>query len=205
MDATIQFFTKLQTKECCVNQSCSHRINIRTQHLKIKKIEDIPTNVRIEYGIREKMYNLIITMRDNEPSKSPELYNKVYPVLTDEYTVKHFVEELQNDFQKMRFSKLESKLYTEPIEEDEVTIVTNFLTTDCQSIHNFNQSTECGVCYEDTKRELTCCNNTLCLPCQINIKKKFIIVDGDSYDATPCPFCRKAINTDDVFDEDDDE
>ena len=193
MEATIQFFKEIQTKPCC------HDSPFRNERLDIKKIDGIPVNVLVSYHIPKKTYSLKIRVNNEEPIGDKDLYEKDYTVLCEDYTVKDFVEELKNDLKEMRYSKLEHKLYTEPIEEKLVTTTTNFLCDDIESIETYHSVKECGVCFEKTKRKISCCNNIVCYPCQIKIKKKCIFISHNGFDATPCPFCRKVIDTDYIY------
>lgn len=153
MEATIQFFTELQTQPSC------HDGPYRSQRLDIKKIDGIPVNVLVIYNIPKKQYNLQICVNNDEPINNKDLYVRYYTVLCEDYTVKDFVEELKNDLKEMRYSKLENKLYTMPIEEKLVITTTNFLCDDIESIETYHSVKECGVCFENTKRKIRCCNN----------------------------------------------
>lgn len=199
MEATIQFFTELQTKPC---HGCRGNYPFRSEKLDIKKIDDIPVNVVVNYDIPKKQYYLNICINEDEPISSGSLYRKYYTALCEGYTVKDFVEELKNNLKEMRYSKLENELYTTPIEEEPVITATNFLCDNIESIETCNSVKECGVCFEKTKRKISCCNNVVCYPCQIKIKKRRFYKTHNCFDATPCPFCRKVIDTDYSYDED---
>jgi hypothetical protein len=192
MESTIQFLTELQTQRSCCES------NWRTKELEINKIDGIPVQVKITYFIRKNHYDVNIDTDDEMMSK--QMYFKRYNILTEDYTIREFAIELKNDFTKMRFSKLEDKFYTEPIEENLLTTATNFLCSDNSLISSQNSINECGVCFEKTKKKLFCCNNILCRDCQVKIKKKCF----EDCEVTPCPFCRKVINTEYTFDEDED-
>ena len=195
MEATIQFFKEIQTKPCC------HDSPFRNERLDIKKIDGIPVNVLVVYYIPKKQYSLKICINEDEPVGRRDLYEKTYNVLDDTQII-YFVEELKNDLKEMRYSKLENKLYTMPIEEEPMITVTNFLCEDIESIETFNSVKECGVCFENTKRKISCCNNVVCYPCQIKIKKRRFYKNHNCFDSTPCPFCRKVIDTHYIYDED---
>jgi hypothetical protein len=200
MELTIQFLKAIQKQTCC------HNSKWRNEKLEIKKIDDIDVDVRLLYNVEKKNYELKIWTDDEKDIRSNVLFHKQYSVLSKRYTITKFASELKEDFTKIRFSKLEDKFYTEPFVENAITLATNFLCSDNSLILVPTSINECGICFEQTKRKIDCCKNIVCYPCQLKITRKpFYHEEFECYEATPCPFCRRVIDTDFKFDEDEDE
>ena len=199
MEATIQFLTEIQNKYCLYN------LPYRIEKLEITKIDGIPVSVTITHYKKLKNYKLSFSLNiENEPVWCETMYEKMYEPISEIYKMVDFANDLKADLTKIRYSQLENKFYTEEIEEEKKSLVTNFLCSDNPTIFIPKSIQECGVCFEKTKRKIDCCNNIVCLPCQmkIKIKKPFHHEEFECCEAKPCPFCRKVINTEFTFDED---
>ena len=200
MEGTIKFLEELEIK--CYNLDCGCRCHRSV--LEITKIDSVPVSVFLAYYVKEKFYKLEI--HSDEPSTYKTLFEKKYTQLNECYRVENLANELKDDFTKMKYSKMEDAIHTEPFEENLLTISTNFLCSGNPLISTLNSIQECGICFEQTKRKIDCCNNIICYPCEVKIiKKPFHNEEFQCCEARPCPFCRRVINTSYIFDEEDED
>jgi hypothetical protein len=194
MEMTIKFLMTIQNKSCC------HMSEWRNEKLEIEKIDDVDVDVRLLYNVKHKNYELKIWTNDDIDLRRNCLFYKKYNNLSECYTLINFANELKEDFTKIRFSKLEDKFHIEPITENLITVASKFLCSDNSLILTKNIINECGVCFEKTKRKIDCCNGIVCYPCQLKIPRKtYLAEDFEGSEATPCPFCRRVIDTKYIF------
>jgi hypothetical protein len=173
----------------------------------IKEVSDKKKQYKPTEQTKDKIKTSWNNKTDDEKDiRSNVLFYKQYSVLSKRYTISKFASELKEDFTKIRFSKLEDKFHIEPFVENDVTAATNFLCSDNSLILVSSSINECGICFEQTKRKIDCCKNIVCYPCQLKITRKpFYHEEFECYEATPCPFCRRVIDTEFKFDEEDNE